>query len=205
MNKDSKISRPRKRGQKIRETHRREILEAALKVFSRKGYHRASMQEIAAEADFAVGTIYRFFPSKKALYEALVLEEISRFHQQMMLVFRHPPDDPLEALKAVISHRLQLVREHFSFIRMYLAELWEARFRGGFVKEIRDYYEEYLEALAGVLEGFGRRDISNRKLASIIDGILSTLIVEAIENESPLPQTEEIMEILLQPLVWEKR
>ena len=204
MNLNSKPwRRPGKRAEKNRKRHRREILAAALKVFAKKGYHQASMQEIAAEADFAVGTLYRFFPSKKALYEALVLEEISAFHQKMMKIFERQPADPLKALERIIEHRLRLIEEHLTFIRVYLAELWEARFRGGHMDEVRRYYDEYLEALGQVLAGLSPLDLPPRRLASIIDGIFSTLIVEAIETQSPLPSSEEIMAILRTPLVLE--
>lgn len=48
--------------------NRREIIAAALDVFAEKGYHKASIQEIADRADFAVSTIYGLFEDKKDLY-----------------------------------------------------------------------------------------------------------------------------------------
>ncbi len=53
-------SQKRTRRERERERHRREILEAALKVFARAGYHRATMQAIAREAEFAVGRSIAF-------------------------------------------------------------------------------------------------------------------------------------------------
>lgn len=48
--------------------NQREILDAALEVFAEKGYHQASIQEIADRADFAVSTIYALFENKEDLY-----------------------------------------------------------------------------------------------------------------------------------------
>lgn len=48
--------------------NRQEILEAAVAVFSEKGYHQASIQEIADHADFAVSTLYTLFQNKEDLY-----------------------------------------------------------------------------------------------------------------------------------------
>jgi len=48
------------------------ILDAAAVAFGRAGYHRTSMEEIAVEAGFAVGTIYNHFKSKEGLYDAIV-------------------------------------------------------------------------------------------------------------------------------------
>src|SRR5690606_2349450 len=49
------------------EARRREILEAAARVFIRRGFDGATMQDIAAEADVSTGLIYRYFPGKDDL------------------------------------------------------------------------------------------------------------------------------------------
>jgi AcrR family transcriptional regulator len=49
-----------------------ELLEAALEVFAEKGFAAARMEDIAARAGAAKGTIYLYFPSKQAVFEALV-------------------------------------------------------------------------------------------------------------------------------------
>jgi AcrR family transcriptional regulator len=59
--------------------HRYEILEAALELFSEKGFYNVSMNEIAQKAEFAVGTMYKFFENKEDLYKALVLEQADKF------------------------------------------------------------------------------------------------------------------------------
>ena len=46
---------------------RAEILDAAQRCFARSGFHRASMQDICAEAGMSPGNLYRYFPSKEAL------------------------------------------------------------------------------------------------------------------------------------------
>lgn len=51
------------------------ILDAARTCFSRSGFHRASMQEICAEAKMSPGGLYRYFASKDAIIEAIADEE----------------------------------------------------------------------------------------------------------------------------------
>lgn len=48
------------------------ILDAAVEVFGEKGYDAATMTEIAARSSTAIGSLYRFFPSKVVLADALV-------------------------------------------------------------------------------------------------------------------------------------
>ncbi|OJY75721.1 MAG: TetR family transcriptional regulator [Rhizobium sp. 60-20] len=54
------------------------LLDAAAKVFARKGYDAATMTEIAAEANSSIGSLYQFFPTKPLLAEALHIERLER-------------------------------------------------------------------------------------------------------------------------------
>lgn len=54
------------------------LLEAAARVFARKGYDAATMTEIAAEAHSSIGSLYQFFPTKHLLAEALHIDRLDR-------------------------------------------------------------------------------------------------------------------------------
>ncbi|ALN72019.1 MULTISPECIES: TetR/AcrR family transcriptional regulator [unclassified Aureimonas] len=56
-------------------TRKDHILGAARICFSRSGFHRASMSEICAEAKMSPGALYRYYPSKDAIIEAIAEEE----------------------------------------------------------------------------------------------------------------------------------
>jgi TetR/AcrR family transcriptional repressor of uid operon len=53
------------------DSRRERILEAAERAFVRHGFHAATMQHVAEEADMSAGNLYRYFPSKEAIVEAL--------------------------------------------------------------------------------------------------------------------------------------
>lgn len=57
---------------------RRRILEAAVRCFARSGFHGGSMQEICSEAQMSAGALYRYFPSKDTIIEAIATEERTR-------------------------------------------------------------------------------------------------------------------------------
>src|SRR5918997_4224282 len=64
---------------------RTQILNAAERSFCRSGFHRTTMQDVAAEASMSPGNLYRYFPSKDALVAGLcerdraeVAEDFSR-------------------------------------------------------------------------------------------------------------------------------
>ncbi len=70
-------SRTERRRERERAQRRAEILAAAERVFARGGYQAATMAQIAQAAEFAVGTLYNFFPSKEALLEQLLLDQLA--------------------------------------------------------------------------------------------------------------------------------
>lgn len=58
----------------LAERRRREIVEAAMACFRRRGFHQASMQEICAAAGISAGALYRYFPSKADIIFAIAEE-----------------------------------------------------------------------------------------------------------------------------------
>ena len=64
---------------------RTDILQAAMRIFARAGYHRAKMESIAAEARIGKGTVYEYFRSKTDLFLALhqhMLGELKAFYRK---------------------------------------------------------------------------------------------------------------------------
>ena len=78
------------------EQRRAEILEAALSLFSSKGFHETTMEEVAREAGVAKGTIYLYFQSKEHLLLALKRE----FMQGLTDVVADMVADAIELLEA---------------------------------------------------------------------------------------------------------
>jgi AcrR family transcriptional regulator len=65
------------------EQTRARLLEAAASVFARRGFHVATLEEVAAEAGFTKGAIYSNFDSKDGLFLALVDEELKKRVQEI--------------------------------------------------------------------------------------------------------------------------
>jgi AcrR family transcriptional regulator len=60
------------------ERTRERLLEAAAKVFARRGYHRATVDEIASEAGFTIGALYSNFAGKEELFLALADRQVEQ-------------------------------------------------------------------------------------------------------------------------------
>lgn len=76
------------------------VLETALTLFRAHGYHAVGIDRVIAESGVAKMTMYKYFPSKNALIEAVLNERNLRF-QRSLLEFVNRFDDPREKLRAL--------------------------------------------------------------------------------------------------------
>jgi AcrR family transcriptional regulator len=76
-----------------RQERRRQLLEAALEVFTARGYHAAAMDEIAERAGVSKPVLYQHFPGKLELYLALLDESIETLTQTVGTALRSTRDN----------------------------------------------------------------------------------------------------------------
>jgi len=76
------------RKQREKEQRRQEILHAARKVFSSKGYNTATIEEIALEAELSPGTLYLYFKNKEELHTFLSIEILKRLADEIQKVVK---------------------------------------------------------------------------------------------------------------------
>src|SRR4030043_2044199 len=62
---------------------RTEILEQAARIFAAKGFHSATVADIANASGFAIGTLYQFFESKEKLYAAVLTEKLGMMYAEV--------------------------------------------------------------------------------------------------------------------------
>lgn len=98
------MSERRRRNPEVRRT---QILEAARNCFASYGFQGTSVDRIAAEAGVSVGLLYRFFDSKAAMIEAIIIEEVEAQLAQLSLAIG---TDALDA-SAASKLAMQSLRE----------------------------------------------------------------------------------------------
>jgi AcrR family transcriptional regulator len=100
---------------------RERILEAAFEVVCVHGLTRLSLEDVARQAAFSRQTVYRYFGSKQALIEAVVLREEQDFIERILAsASRH--EDVRPALEAAIAEALRCAREHPLLDRLLASE-----------------------------------------------------------------------------------
>jgi AcrR family transcriptional regulator len=89
------------RKEREKERRRQQIIVAAKRVFSEKGFNKATMEDIAKEAELSPGTLYLYFKNKEELYASLSLRILQYLHIRVTHVNKErslSPDQKLSAL-----------------------------------------------------------------------------------------------------------
>lgn len=95
---------PSSAGSSVELEQRTRILSAAERAFSRHGFHRASMQDVAGEARMSVGNLYRYFGSKDALVSGLTARDQAILVEDMKALASSP--DLLAAMGRLLRKHL---------------------------------------------------------------------------------------------------
>ncbi|HZU46545.1 MAG TPA: TetR/AcrR family transcriptional regulator [Mycobacterium sp.] len=97
-------------------SRRRQLLDAAVKVMSKTGFHQMSMQELASEASVSVGLIYKYFGGKEDLLLATILRIQDAFRDQLAPVMAAAGDDPVQRLSAGIRRYIEIVDDNLDAV-----------------------------------------------------------------------------------------
>jgi AcrR family transcriptional regulator len=132
--------------EQLKEQRTAQILDAAARVFARKGYQRATTREIAAEAGVAEGTIYNYFKSKRHLLIAMASRLALDSLQQLKSL---PPREEERAhVIALVANRFELLLKNIDLVRALMPEVLVD-------DDLRhDYMDEVLSPAIDYLGGF---------------------------------------------------
>jgi AcrR family transcriptional regulator len=178
--------------------HRGEILDVALELFSRRGFHNVTMHEIARESEFSVGTLYKFFENKEDLYKALFLEKAEEFSLVMQEAIEKSEDE-MSAIRTFIDQHIKLFMKNLRFVQLYLAETRGARFNigMGMEKEIRQKHRVFLTKLSAVFKkGIEKgifEDIDPYLLAIGLEGVIHAFLFNYLEDPCNHPFDADVI------------
>ena len=187
---------------------REQILGAATRVFARVGYRCADLQDVADDVKVGKGTLYRYFPTKEALFTAAV--------DRVMVGMRATIDqaiagveDELAVVRGAVRAYLSYFDAHPEFVELLIQERAEFRDRK------RSTYFVHREANVGRWREFYRKLIEAGTMRQIpperITDVMSHAIYGAMftnyfsGTRKPLAaQADEILDVLFEGLLTRK-
>ena len=90
-------------------SRRRQLLDAAVAVMGRTGFHQMSMQALAEEAQVSVGLFYKYFGSKEDILLAAIVDILETFRDQLQPAMDRVGDDPVQQLIAGFRQYVTIV------------------------------------------------------------------------------------------------
>lgn|SRR5215207_11293396 len=168
---------------------RRQILDAAVKVFARNGFHRARVGDIAEEAGVAYGLVYHYFSSKEALLETIFRDTWTQMLARVREV-EGSRADASEQVRQVTALLLRTWRRDPDLVRVLVREVT----RSPHVQQEIEEITEGMKALERIIErgqetGEFRAQIDPRLGAVVFYGALDEILTGWVLGQ--LPDTDE--------------
>jgi AcrR family transcriptional regulator len=187
----------------VKEEVRTHIVGVARRIFTRNGFRKTTMEEIAGTAKMGKSSIYYYFKSKEEIFRAVVELETLLLKERLSRVISKSGSPP-ERLKAYILFRLHHIRTLENF---YSALNEEALSHMDFILEIRKNFEiEEQQLVSEILEdgmGQGVFQMSSSKIGAIaISTMMKGLELPLLLDEAHKTDREELMEDLIRVLLY---
>jgi len=157
---------------------RESIIQAAIEVFSKKGFHASGISEIARRAGVADGTIYQYFKNKEDLFFSIPVEKTKEFRSKVELHLEGITG-ALYRLRKFVWYFLYFFKTNPEYGRLLMLEM---RVSKSFVKtETYDFLKQSVSSVMVIIaegqkEGVIRTDVNIYLLRHLILGILEHMV-----------------------------
>ena len=181
---------------------RRILIDAAVRVFARRGYHAARVGDIAEEAGVAHGLLYHYFSSKEEVLETIFNETWSELLEAVRDV--EESGDPARVqLRHVAAILLRSWRRQPDLVRVLVLEVTRSAQLGQRVSDVRDAFAAIERIVTRGQEAGDLRSDLDPRLASVvfygaIEEILTGWVLELLpDSDEDVARAEEtVVEIL---------
>jgi TetR/AcrR family fatty acid metabolism transcriptional regulator len=185
-------AKPANGGAKAGPDKRRVILDAAVRVFARQGFHACRVSDIADEAGVAYGLVYHYFASKDEVLDTLFLER----WDVMLALIREVDAEPLpvrEKLEAIASFIIDSYRHDPDLMKVIIVEVTRAAnsFGDTHIGTIREAYELIGKIVKQAQDdGVFKPEIEARFAAMAFYGVIEQLLTGWIFDLLPQGEVE---------------
>ena len=154
-----------------------QIIEAAVRVFARKGYYNSRVSDIAREAGIAAGTIYLYFKTKDDILVTLFRDKMAEFVGALRKAIADEPDAATK-IRRLVSLHFCMLEENPELAEVVQVELRQGQkfFRGASSQEIGAYFALIGSVLEeGVAEGRFRSSLSVKVATKMLFGAMDQM------------------------------
>ena len=183
---DRSIASARPKGDQTSTGEKRKlILDAAVRVFARSGYHGARVGDIATEAGVAHGLLYHYFSSKEQVLETVFRENFGELLERFRAV--ETADEPAPAkLEGIAKILLRTWRNNPALVRVMVREVARSPQLQAQVDEVREAFAIVQRVIEeGQADGTFRRDVDAQLASWIVYGGLEEVLTGWVLGQLP--------------------
>src|SRR5215472_104292 len=162
----------------LQEFRKSELLSAARTVFSGRGFHDATIDDIAHDAGVAKGTVYLYFESKHEIYLAALRESVELLNEQMRAEAA-VPGSASERLRRLLTAKIAFFDKHRDFFQIFQTELGRVEKT---MTECKDLYLEQARIVERVLQDGIKegsvQDINTKKTSFAITDLTRGIVIQ---------------------------
>ena len=155
----------------------RQIVDAAIRVFARKGYWSSRVSDIAGEAGIAAGTIYLYFETKEDILITVFREKMAEFVSALWGAIAQEPD-AVAKLRRLVHLHFEILEREPELAAVVQVELRQGQkfFRGPATNEIAAYFTLIASVLEeGVASGRFRHDLPIKVATKMLFGAMDQM------------------------------
>ena len=163
------------------------ILDAAVKTFSRAGYHRTRVSDIAGEAGVADGTVYIYFNNKEDILISVFQDLMNRFVEELKSELTHCRDAN-EKLEAIIGYHLRTLGSKPEQARVTQIELRQIdqKINEGISKPLLSYFQLIEEVIEeGKKQALYRQELDTRTARKVVFGAIDEVVTCWVMSSKP--------------------
>ena len=183
------------------------ILDAAARVFAKRGYNRTLMADIAAQAGIGKGTIYEYFSSKDDLFFAVfewLTKQSGAKANISISALGGSVSDRLKSLSDSLMHQWMEARDLYTLVMEFWSASASSKMRDRFKEAFREAYKDFRHIVSTLIsEGIDRGEFSSNvdaeAIAAALVGTWDALLLQAWFDEEfdPLLVARKHMAIVL--------
>jgi AcrR family transcriptional regulator len=149
------------------------ILDAATKYFSKYGFYKTTMDEIAKHIHKAKGVLYYYYKNKEELFNEVLKQELNNVKTELSKIIASDKDS-LTVIKNYILTRLKLLSTAVNYHETLKADFFE---KYHFVKNVRDDFAEFEHTQLNLIikKGYGEGYLDVKNLDSTVNAIMMLL------------------------------
>lgn len=172
---------PRETFNKLDESKKEKILDAAVDEFSRHGFRQASVNRMVDRIGIAKGSLFQYFGNKEGLFQVIFTYAVELVRQSLRQVKRETAEsDFFDRIKGSTLAGIRFIQRHPRIYRIYLKMIFQEDFplRAEFLQQVHLFSAEYLQPIVegGIARGELRPDIDVNMAVFMLDAMMDRFL-----------------------------